>query len=206
LTSSTQIPVNPDELACVDAYKLARAGQQDQALQAINAVIAANPRNVPAYMLQGQIYSGLKRWNDAQACYEAVLKIDDKNVAAKFDISELKFLQKDYAGARPGFLVLKDDPNFGDFISYKIFLCDLFSGKEDVARNELDAFNQVGSNASYYFGNAAWSLYHHQDKDARSWLQSGFHIYAPAKIERYIYSLKDLGYLPLPAPKPEDSP
>ena len=84
--------------------------------------------------------------------------------------------------------------------SYKVFLCDLFGGREDLASKELDIFNQAGRNASYYFANAAWSLYHHKTDDGRDWLTQAMNIYAPNKCRLYAKSLVDLGYLPLPPP------
>ena len=97
---------------------------------------------------------------------------------------------------------LESDPDMGDLASYKIFLCDLFGGHEDVAKKELDAFNATGSKPSYYYSNAAWSLFHKNTEDARSWLVSALRIYPAQKNEFYQSSLKDLGYLPLPAPPP----
>jgi hypothetical protein len=109
-------------------------------------------------------------------------------------------MQKQYDVARPGFVLLEKDPDMGDFASYKVFLCDLFGGHEAAARKELDVFNDVMGNPSYYFANAAWSLVHKNIEDARSWLVSASHIYPPQKNAYYAQSLRDLGYLPLPAP------
>jgi hypothetical protein len=90
----------------------------------------------------------------------------------------------------------------GDFASFKVLLCDLLAGHEDVAKREFDVFNQAGSNPSFYFGNVAWYVIHKQPDQARSWLVSGIQIYAPRKVYLYTSSLKDLGYLPLPPPPP----
>jgi hypothetical protein len=117
----------------------------------------------------------------------------------KFDQAELKFMQKKYDDARPGFVGLQSDKDFGDFATYKVFLCDLFGAHQEVAAKELDALNQVGGNPSYYFGNAAWDLVHHKTNEASDWLRSAARIYAnaPAKIAQYTTSLRDLGYLPI---------
>jgi hypothetical protein len=109
-------------------------------------------------------------------------------------------MQKQYDVARPGFVALENDPDMGDFASYKVFLCDLFGGHPDVAKKELDAFDDVMGNPSYYFSNAAWSLVHKNTEEARSWLLSASRIYPPQKNVYYAQSLRDLGYLPLPQP------
>ena len=118
----------------------------------------------------------------------------------KFNLAEIEFRQKEYDAARPGFATLTQDSTMGDLAAYKVFLCDLFGGHEHVAASELDAFNQVGSNASYYFTNIAWSFYHQKTEDARSWVMSARRIYPPNKFSLYAASLRDLGYLPLPPP------
>jgi len=118
----------------------------------------------------------------------------------KFNLVEVHFMQKQYDQARPGFVALERDPDMGDFALYKVFLCDLFGGHMDVAKKELDVFNDTMGNPSYYFANAAWSLAHNHVEDARSWLLSASRIYPPRKNMYYSQSLRDLGYLPLPQP------
>jgi hypothetical protein len=70
-----------------------------------------------------------------------------------------------------------------------------------LAKKELDAINTKGDDASYYFGNAAWDLYHKNTEDARQWLVSASHIYDTKKFSTYGESLNYLGYLPLPQQK-----
>ena len=118
-------------------------------------------------------------------------------------MSEVAFLQKKYDEARPGFITMEQDPNLGDLATYKVFLCDLFGGHSETAAAELQAFDKIGSGASYYFAEAASSLYNKKPEDARGWLTSASNIYAPAKFKLYAASLFDLGYLPLP-PAPQN--
>jgi hypothetical protein len=143
---------------------------------------------------------------EAEADFNAAYKINPNNVVIKFNLSELKFMQKHYDEARTGFLPLQKDPDMGDFATYKVFLCDLFGGHEDVAKSELDAINDKGDDASYYFANAAWDLVHKKTDDARSWLASAAHIFDAKKFSTYGESLRYLGYLPLPAPKDPNAP
>jgi len=195
-------PVDPSAQAINDAYRLLFQEKSDEALAKINPVIQANPKNVNAYMLRGNIYVQKKLYDQAQKDYETVAQLDGKNTAVKFNLSEIKFLQKKYDDAQVGFAALKTDSTWGDLANYKVFLCNLLGGHEDVAAKELDTFNQVGSNPSYYFANAAWALIHHKPEDARPWLKSIVNIYPAQKIALYASSLKALGYLPLPAPPP----
>ena len=73
-------------------------------------------------------------------------------------------MQEQYDAARAGFAALEKDPivktqpDMGDFAAYKVFLCDLFGGHQAQAKKELDVFNDIMGNPSYYFCNAAWDL------------------------------------------------
>jgi tetratricopeptide (TPR) repeat protein len=165
-----------------------------------------DPQNGNAYLVRGSFHAQKKEWADAARDYEMARGLTPAIAnLVKFDLSELKFMQKDYDGARPGFVDLQSDKDIGDLAAYKVFLCDLLGHHEDVATKELAAFDQVGGNPSYYFANASWDLLHQKTEDARSWFLSAFRIYAdnPQKLTNYSASLKNLGYLPLP-PKPED--
>ena len=176
--------------------------QLDAALDKVNSALKIAPKNAEAYGLRGGIYAEKKLWDQAEKDFQTALQIDGKNVQMKFNVAEIEFMQKKYDAARPSFVALGQDSAMGDLATYKVFLCDLFGGHEEVAAKELAAFNQVGANASYYFANAAWLLYHQKTEDARGWLISAANIYAPTKFRIYAASLIDLGYMPLPPPRP----
>ena len=172
----------------------------DGALSDLTQAIQANPSSTGAYVLRASLYCQRKQWPLAEADFQAAQKIAPTNVVLKFNLVEINFLQKQYDVARPGFVALEKDPDMGDFATYKVFLCDLFGGHEDQAKKELDIFNDAMGNPSYYFANAAWDLVHKNLDDARSWLLSASRIYPPEKNTIYAESLRDLGYLPIPAP------
>ena len=181
------------------AYLDMKNGQADAALAKVNGLIEADAQNKEAHLLRAMIYAAQEQWDKASSEYDAVLAFDPNDTVVKFDETELKFMQKKYDEARPGFLAIENDKAMGDFATYKVFLCDLFAGHDDVAAKDLDVINQVGENPSYYFANAAWDLAHNKTEEAADWLRSAERIYsnAPAKCFRYAASLKDHGYLPL---------
>jgi tetratricopeptide (TPR) repeat protein len=181
-----------------DAKRLFAEGQFDIALEKTNSIIQNNPKIPDAFILRGNIYAQQKKWGLAESDYTTALQIDPANFTAKFNLGEVKFRQKKYDSARADFAVLVNVPDDGDLAAYKVFLCDLIGGHETAAKKELDAFNIVAANPSYYFGNVAWSLVHQNTEDARRWLSSAVEIYAPRKVILYGSSLKELGYLPLP--------
>jgi len=181
-----------------EALELLQKKDIDGAFDKVNAAIKLDPTNPDGYGLRGGIYAEKKMWDKSEQDYNAILKLDPKNVQAKFNLAEIAFMQKKYDAARPQFVALQQDSNWGDLSTYKVFLCDLWGGHNDMAAKELAALEKVGSGASYYFAEAAWYLYQKKPEDARGWLVSAVNIYSPAKFKMYSASLFDLGYLPLP--------
>ena len=193
---SSPIPSSTAQAAPLlkEAFQLMGEGNLGAALAKVNAALQAEPKNSAPYALRGNIYAAQKQWLDAQTDYQTALQIGGKNASIEFNLAELNFMQKRFDAARAGFIALEADSDLGDLSTYKVFLCDLFGGHIDTAAKELDALNQVGSHASYYFANAAWSLYHQKTEDARGWLTSAAHIYPPEKFKVYSASLIELGY------------
>jgi Tfp pilus assembly protein PilF len=194
-------PNDPAVPMLKQAYGMLTKGDMDGALQLTDEAVKNNPKSFAALTLRGMIYSQKKQWTSAEGDFAAALAIDPNNLVVKFNLAEIRFVQKQYDVARTRFLPLAKDPVMGDFAQYKVFLCDLLSGNEAQARKELDVFNAAETHPSYYFSNAAWDLYHKNPDDARSWLISAANIYIPSKNQFYASPLKDLGYLPLPPQK-----
>jgi tetratricopeptide (TPR) repeat protein len=204
-------PIDPTAQAKADAVvQLLREAnlllsekKTDDAIVKVNAALAQNPRSLDAYVLLGAIHSEQKAWDKAQSDFENAHLINPHSLVVEFNLSEIKFSQKLYDAARPGFVQLESDKvtDIGDLAVYKAFLCDLFGGHEDAADKDLAAINEVGSGASYYFSNAAWDLFHRKFDDAQDWLRSATAIYSNQKSGFYLSSLYQLGYLPITAPK-----
>jgi tetratricopeptide (TPR) repeat protein len=206
------LPSGAAQQKLADAIKFMNATPPNvnDALSSLTQAIQLNPNDPSAYYLRGSIYLQRKQLPEAQSDFETFVRLDPKNIVIKYNLNEVIFMQKKYDQARAGFVTLqnvKDSPvnglDLGDFAKYKVFLCDLFGGHEDVAKAELDAFNKQGEGCGYYFANAAWDLYHKNIEGARSWLEPASRIWKdePKKFTTYGESLRYLGYLPLPLPK-----
>jgi Tfp pilus assembly protein PilF len=181
------------------AYQLVNKQDLDGALTIVDEAVRNNPKSFAALTLRGMIHSQKKQWTSAEADFNAALALDPTNMVVKFNLGEIKFVQKDYAAARTRFQALTTDPVMGDFASYKVFLCDLFGGHEDQAKKELDGWDEE-TGPSFFFGKAAWDLVHKNTDEARSYLTSAQSIFPASKNQFYAASLRDLGYLPLPPP------
>jgi tetratricopeptide (TPR) repeat protein len=187
------------ESVYLEAVKLETKGDLDGAIAKASDSLRQNPGELKTLVLRGDLYAKKRMWPEAQADFQTALKIDPENAYAKFDLAEIKLMQKQFADARPGFRDLVYDPNLGDLAAYKVFLCDLFGGNRDDAAQRLRAFDKIGGDPSYYYANAAWLLYNKKTDDARSWLDSAARIYSTEKNHTYLSTLEELGYLPLPA-------
>ena len=189
-------PTLPGKLK--EALDLLVGGQIDQALASVNQALAMDQKSLRGYLIRGEIYTIKEQWDLAQKDYETAGQIDPRDVVVKFNLADLKFRKKEYDPAREAFVAIENDPDYGDLSSYKVFLCDLQAGREDVANKELSAFEEAASKPSYFFSHVAWSAAHHKTEDARGWLDSALKIYSATKINLYATTLKNLGYLPLP--------
>jgi tetratricopeptide (TPR) repeat protein len=187
----------------VDAVREMNKNDANGALHSLNQALQLNPNSTGAYVLRASIYSQRHQWQPAEDDFNAAAKIAPTNVVLRIQLAEVKFMEKQYDVSRTRYAALTKDPELGDFAAYKVFLCDLFGGHEAQAKKELDVFDDVMGNPSYYFANASWDLYHKNIDDARSWLVSASHIYPAQKFTLYGQSLRDLGYLPIPMPKEE---
>ena len=201
-TSPALVTPSPD--LATPSHPLSRAEQYQADLAATSARIATNPKDAEAYNIRGNMYASKRDWESAERDYQNAVTFDPTNSKAKFNLAEMSFMQKKYDVSKAGFTALEQDPDLGDLAAYKAFLSDLFGGQLDAASKELDAFNQVAANASYYFANAAWSINHRKPDEARDWLRSATRIYPQEKFKLYATTLFEMGYLPLP-PQPSSN-
>jgi len=197
----SSIPNDPAAPMLRKAYDLVTKKDLDGALGVVDEAVKNNPKSFASLTLRGMIYSQKKQWTSAEADFNSALAINPDNMVVKFQLAQIKFLQKDYAAALTRFQALTTDPMMGDFASYNVFLCNLLGGHEDTAKKELAGWDEE-TGPSYFYGKAAWALFHKNPEEARSYLASALNIFPVSKNKFYASSLIDLGYLPLPAEAP----
>jgi len=165
-------------------------GDLDQAIREACLAIQLDPHTASAYELRGSIYIEEKLWDKAERDYTTADKISP-DIAYKYKLAEIKFLQKAYDNARPRFVALEGDAGLGDLAIYKVFLCDLLGGHEAASIRELSALSQADGHPSYYYCHAAWDWTHNQMADMNKLLTSARQLYGNSTYELYISSLSE---------------
>jgi tetratricopeptide (TPR) repeat protein len=172
-------------------------GDLDQAVREASLAIQLDSHNASAYELRGAIYVQEKLWDRAERDYTTADKISP-DIAYKYKLAEIKFLQKDYDDARLRFVALQGDARLGDLATYKIFLCDLLDRHETLAARELGALDQAEKHPSYYYCHAAWNLYHDQRPEANKWFASAQQLFDSSTNDLYVSSLIEAQPLHIP--------
>lgn len=192
-------PARTDVTSLMEAaITLIQARDLDGAGDKLDIALKADPGNKAAHFLRATVYNAKRLFPQAEAELMAADKIDGTDLQIKYALAVVKFSQKQYDVARVRFFELEKKQDLQDLAAYNVFLCDLVGEQKDAAKKEFDAFNLAGTNPSYYFGNVAWSLYHKDLKQGKSWLESASHIYPLEKMAPYAQPLRNLGYLPIP--------
>ena len=176
-----------------ESSTLLTQGKQDDALRKVDAALQIDPKNTLAYTLRAAIYAQEKLWDRAEQDYQTAYKIAPSEVVFKYNMAELQFMQKAYDNARPGFFALQHDKELGDLASYKVYLCDLFSRRNDIADKEREAIKKTGESPAYYYSNVAWYLIHQQKEEADTWLSSALQRFDAKTNDPYLKSLIEAG-------------
>jgi tetratricopeptide (TPR) repeat protein len=172
-------------------------GNWDQAVREASLAIQLDSKNAAGYEVRGSIYVQEKLWDRAERDYTTAYKFNP-DIAYKYKLAQIKFLQKDYDDARLRFAALQEDARLGDLATYHVFLCDLLDRHEALAARELGALGQVEKHPSYYYCHAAWYLYHDQRPEANKWFASAEQLFDSSTDDLYVSSLIEAQPLHIP--------
>jgi Tfp pilus assembly protein PilF len=208
-TSDVGVPTAPDGTSTLFADEQIRKaiekvndeltdGKVDAALTDADAAIYLHPKSPELRLARAQIYVRKKLWKRAEEDCAVALKVLPHSSVVKYNLAELKFMQREYDEARPGFLQLGTDKSLGDLSIYKAYLCDLLAGNKERAQRQLDAFNAVRSKPSYFFANAAMDMVNHRQDEAAKWFDAVSHAYDARTIDPYFTALLEADSLSAP--------
>jgi len=81
------------------ASALLEEGQNEEALALLQAVLAENPANVPAYRYRSQVLMALERYREAAEDIARVLELGAARPESYLNLATCSYYQQDYAGA-----------------------------------------------------------------------------------------------------------
>ena len=171
----------------------------------IDEADAAEPNQVATLNLRGEILVEQKEYDEAEATFKKALKIDPKFREAQFNLAQVPFKKKDYAGARDRFETLFKQTPGGDknqasqIIKFKIFMTLLLEGKDSRAQKMMEQFQFTGDTPALYYAQAAWEFKHNNPNKASDWVTSAKKIYSGALNSVFADAFYDLGWMQSPA-------
>jgi tetratricopeptide (TPR) repeat protein len=172
----------------------------DGALRQLEEADRVQAGAAAALNLRGAVYVRQKKYAEAQKVFADLHRKDPENVMAVFNLGETYFLQKNYAEAIRYFKDFTEKSKTQNSLGiYKVFLCNLMTGREGEAKRVLEATQASPADPLYYYLNAAYLFKHGKENEARGYLASTFQIYPGQANAAFIDSLIELGYV-----KPED--
>jgi hypothetical protein len=131
-------------------------------------------------------------------CSDA-LKLDGGFFPAKFNISEIPFLEGKYAEARALWSKLLGTMGVGDpsteLVTYRIFLTYLMEGNFDDAKTWLEKIPFPSQTPAYQYAQAAWSRQKGDMAKWEEWIRSAAYIWPEGKRSEYMDVLIQLGWL-----------
>lgn len=140
---------------------------------------------------------------------EAALKLDGAFFPAKFNLSEVLFLQGKYAEARALWLrLLQNDSGRADttteLLSYRIFLTFLLEKDTKNAREWLEKIPYPSISPAYPYAHAAWEHEMGKMEKWEEWLKQTENIWPAAERANFTDVLMQLGWIK--RPPGEDAP
>jgi tetratricopeptide (TPR) repeat protein len=175
------------------------------ALKFIDEADAAEPNQPATLNLRGEILMEQKQFDQAEAAFKKVSKLDPKFREAQYNLAQIPFKQKDYGKARDRFEALFNQTPGGDknqaaqILKFKVYMTLLLEGKESRAQKMMEQFQFTGDTPALYYAQAAWEFKHNNPSKATDWIASAKKIYPSALNNLFSDAFYDLGWLQSPA-------
>ncbi len=187
------------------AFKAFDANNYDAALKDLDAIDARQPDLAESANLRGVIQMRQKDYPNAEKALQKALAADPKFWNARFNLSEIPFLQKNWAEARKRFQELLTSNaselqgEATQLIQYKILLTYLLEGKENMVEATINKFELSPDTPAVHYANAAVALNKKDDKAAKDALATAEKTFSPQLNKLFAESLYEVGWLEKPA-------
>ncbi|MDX2081434.1 MAG: tetratricopeptide repeat protein [Terrimicrobiaceae bacterium] len=195
LPASAQRPAPPSR----EAQKLIQsaltdfdAKRYDEALEKVLKLEQEMPDDIMVLNLVGAAYTKKRDFATAQTYFDKALAKDPNFFAAKFNVGEIMFLQRNYQGAYEHFSkMLEGDPR-NELLQFKVFLSLLELGKMEEAATALKRIKYPSDTPAWYYGQAVWEWKKGDKKKAAEYVTGARYIFGP-KTAIFDETLDDIG-------------
>lgn len=145
--------------------------------------------------VRGAVATEQHRFKEGRDYFIEALVLNPNFFEAKFNLSEIPFIQGKYAEARAGFekLLLKEPKN--ELLIYRIYLTYLMEKNDDAAKTWRDKIPFPSETPSYHYANAAWEYAHGNKEKAEEWIESGEWVWPEAKRANFVDVLIHIGWV-----------
>ncbi|MEO8440177.1 MAG: tetratricopeptide repeat protein, partial [Spartobacteria bacterium] len=190
------------------AFHAFDAGDYNEALKALDAIDARQPKLAESLNLRGVVYMRQGDYDKAEAVFRKALSIEPRFWNASFNLAEIPFRQKNWAEARNRFEVLmagESDgmlPETSQLIQYKILLTFVLQGNEKTVDWILNKFELAKDSPALYYANAAIAFQHGNAKEAQDWMTAAQKKFSAPLNKLYTESFYDIGWVRKPAGEP----
>lgn len=164
----------------------------DAALEKLQKLEKDLPGDAFVMNLLGAAYTKKKDYATARTYFDKVLVGQPDFFPARFNVGELLFLQRDYAGALEYFEKMRQTDARNELLMFKVFLCQLQLGDKDAAEKTMKAIKCPGDTPAWYYAQAAWESKNGDNKKAREYLTGAKYIFGK-KTALFDETFDDLG-------------
>jgi predicted Zn-dependent protease len=169
-----------------------QAGNLDAAEKNARQLLKDLPDDPAVLNLLGSVQTKKKDYAAARETFGKALAAEPGFFPAQFNLGELLFLEKDYAGARSHFAAMRRDDPKNELLQFKLVLCDIQAGDDDRARRVLRAIRYPGDSPAWYYAQAAWENKQGNPKKARKLVSTAREIFGE-KTALFDESFQGLG-------------
>ncbi len=183
------------------AQQLNLEGQYTAALEKLEEAEKLKPKNEFVTNLRGGIYTAMREFDKARECFQQTIALDPKKFEPRFNLTELDYVQGDFAKAEKDFTALltefpKIREEYRHLMQFKILVCQLKQDKMAEAEAMQKNFTFLDDTPAHYYGMAAFAFYKKDLAQAQEWLTKAARIYSPQKITPYVDSLTEARWIP----------
>ena len=186
LISSLSGGANPPSDAYSSAFAAFRAGQLEEAMQRVDAMLAAEPPVARTLELKGRILHALGRYEDAEKFYFQAVEKDPGLTSVHFHLGEAAFRRASWADALQYYSVHLREQRGARATALKLVYCYVASDNLTDAAKWMQALDPTDElEPTYYFARAALARASGKPEEAAAALRQARTLYGNEVFARY---------------------